>query len=182
MIYTGERPSPYVVTRTASGDYRLRLKGGRRTTEITARQLAGLRDGKDTIVDTGDGAPMIAAYATLDHAPLDVRTAALAILRSPHPRVRRDVTFAGRPAIEIFASAKRFGIEYTYYVAPHTFAPLGLVFHFAGSVTTLRYTMFRTLTLTAAHRAVVTLEGAHPAARIDSSPADYRAASARLLP
>jgi hypothetical protein len=51
-----------------------------------------------------------------------------------------------------------------------------------GQTTTARFTAFQVLTGTTANRALVTLTGAHPTARIDTSTADYNAASKRLQP
>jgi hypothetical protein len=179
-IYTNESPPPYTVRPAArAGRYLLTPAGTRSTITITATQLRGLRDGQDTIVFSNQ--PFVIPYSSLVKPPLDIRTIALSLLRSGHAQVQDHVKFAGRAAIEISGPGRVPGIQNSYYVAPRTYQPLGMVQRFHGATVTLRFTAYQLLPVTVANRALVTLPGAHPSARIDTSAADYNAAANRLL-
>lgn len=113
--------------------------------------------------------------------PPDVRATALALVRSAHARVREHVRFAGRAATEVSGPGAIPGSRVSYYLAPRTHRPLGLVTRVTGETVTVRFTGYRRLPGTVADRRLVTLTGAHPSARIDASAAAYKAALARLF-
>jgi hypothetical protein len=179
-IYTRESPPPYTVRPAGAGHYRL-SPGGAATITITAVDLRALRDGQDTIVWTDREHPSVVPFSSLVQQPLDIRETARALLRSRHPHVRRGVRFAGRPAIEISGPGRIPGSRDAYYVAPRTYHPLGVVHHFTGETVSVRFTVYRRLAPTAANRRLVTLPGAHPHARIDTTAAGYAAAAKRLF-
>jgi hypothetical protein len=179
-IYTRPSPPPYTVRPAGAGHYRL-SPGGAATITISAAELRALRDGRDTIVWTDPQHPSVVPFSSLVQQPLDIRATALALLRSPHPQVRRGVRFAGRPALEISGAGRIPGSRDSYYVAPRTYRPLGVVHHFTGETVTVRFTVYRRLPGTAANRRLVTLPGAHPRARIDTTAAGYSAAAKRLF-
>jgi hypothetical protein len=179
-IYTRQSPPPYTVRPAPGGRYRLTPQGAA-TIVITAADLRGLRDGDDTIVWTDPQHPSIVPFSSLVQQPLEIRQTALALLRSPHPRVRRHARFAGRAAIEVSGPGRIPGSHDAYYVAPHTYHPLGVVHRYTGETVTVRFSVYQRLPATADNRSRVTLPGAHPAARIDTSAAGYAAAEQRLL-
>lgn len=173
---------PYKVRPAArAGRYLLTPLGLRNVAPITitAAQLRGLRDGQDTILFSNQ--PAVVPYSSIVNRPLDIRKAALSLLRSGHAQVQGHVEVAGRTAIEISGPGRLAGMRNSYYVAPRTYQPLGMVQRFHGITVTLRLTAYQLLPETAANRELVTLPGAHPSARIDTSAADYNTAANRLL-
>jgi hypothetical protein len=105
-------------------------------------------------------------------------------VHSGQAQVLYDAQFAGRAAIEISGPGPIPAIfRESYYVAPRTHQPLGLVQRGAGKAGetwTTRFITYRLLPGTVANRALVTVPGTHPDATIDTRPADYTAASCRL--
>jgi hypothetical protein len=160
---------------------------GAPTITITATQLRALRDRRDTIIyDTRHHVSVVSFRSIQRQQPLlaSIRKTALALLRSGQAQVLYDAQFAGRAAIEISGPGPIPAItRESYYVAPRTYQPLGLLQRGAGKsgeTWTTRFTNYRLLPGTVANRALVTLPGAHPHAVIDTIAADYTAASNRL--
>ncbi|MGO9957508.1 MAG: hypothetical protein ACLP50_16315 [Solirubrobacteraceae bacterium] len=185
-IYTNE-PAPYTIRPgTGAGRYLLTPTHVKNppTITITANQLRGLRDGQDTIIWTGSHQISVVPYRSILHQSflISIRKTALALLRSGRAQVLYDVQFAGHAAIEIAGPGPIPAIRRDiYYVTPRTYRPLGLVQRMVGETTTTRFTTYRLLPGTVANRALVTLVGAHPRARIDTRAADYNAASNRIF-
>ena len=182
-IYTGDAPPHYTVRRLADGRYRLtthHYTPGQMT--ITAAQLRALRADRDTIVPAGAHMLQVIPFRAMERQPIDLRTDALAILHSAHPDVRR-VRFDGRAAIEVTGPGQIPRTRNRYYVAPHTYTPLGLVIALGdGAYVREHYTIYKLLAGgPAAVRRLVTLSGAHPHAHVDSSPAAFNKASERLI-
>ncbi|MFZ1995007.1 MAG: hypothetical protein WAU75_12915, partial [Solirubrobacteraceae bacterium] len=157
------------------------------TITITAPQLRALRDRQDTIIYDTRHHVSVVSYRSIQHQQpflANIRKTALALLHSGHAQVLYNTQFAGRAAIAISGPGPIPAIpRETYYVTPRTYRPLGLVQRGAGTsgqTWTTRFTTYRLLPGTVANRALVTLPGAHPHAVIDTSPADYNAASSRL--
>ncbi len=185
-IYTNEPPAYTIRPATRTGRYLLTPTDAKNppTITITANQLRGLRDGRGTIIWTGSHQVAVVPYRSILHQSflVSIRKTALALLRSGRAQVLYDVQFAGRAAIEISGPGPIPVIRREiYYVALRTYEPLGLVQRMVGETTTTRFTTYRLLPGTVANRALVTLSGAHPHAKIDTSPADYDAASNRLF-
>ncbi len=182
-IYTNESPPPYSVRGDArAGRYLLTLKPDRvPSATITTAQLQGLRDGRDTIVITSTHHAMVIPYSSLERPAFDARAAALKLLRSRHAQVRPHVPFAGQTAIEISGPGPDPRFRTSYFVAPRTYHPLGMVQRFGPQTWIARFTNYQLLPGTTGNRALVTLAGAHPSARIDTDAADFIAAAARLF-
>jgi hypothetical protein len=178
-IYTNQSPPRYTVRPAAHAGSYLLTPQGAPTITITAIQQRGLRDGQDTIVLGSP--PVVIPYRSLVKPPLDIHTTALSLLRSGRAQIQDHVTFAGRTAIEITGPGRVPGIENSYYVTPRSYQPLGLVQRALGTTVTLRFTAYQLLPGTVSDRALVTLPGAHPSARIDLSAAAFAAAADRLL-
>jgi hypothetical protein len=185
-IYANE-PAPYTIRPgTRAGRYLLTPTDAKNppTITITANQLRGLREGQDTIIWTGSHQVSVVPYRSILHQSflVSIRKTALALLRSGRAQVLYDVQFAGRAAIEISRPGPIPVIRREiYYVAPRTYQPLGLVQRVVGETTTTRFTTYRLLPGTVANRALVTLVGAHPSARVDTTAADYNAAANRIF-
>jgi hypothetical protein len=96
-------------------------------------------------------------------------------VHSGQAQVLYDAQFAGRAAIEISGPGPIPAIfRESYYVAPRTHQPLGLVQRGAGKAGetwTTRFITYRLLPGTVANRALVTVPGTHPDATIDTRPA-----------
>jgi hypothetical protein len=185
-IYT-DQPTPYTVRpSTQPGRYRLTPTQVTHppTITITASQLRALRDGQDTIISTSARHVSVVPYRSILHESflVSLRRTALALLRSGHAKVASGVQFRGHAAIAISGPGPiAFIREETYYVAPGSYRPLGFVQRMVGETATTQITTYRLLPGTTANRALVTLPGAHPGARIDTSPVDYAAASDRIF-
>ena len=181
-IYTNQSPPPYTVRRTGrAGLYLLTLRDTRRKITITSARLRALRDGQDTIVESTP--PLVIPYSSIATPPLNYRQMALSLLHPGHAQVRSGVQFAGQVAIEISGPA-RIGSTRTwssYYVAPRRYKPLGIVRRLLGVTLTSRFALYQLPPGTVANRELVTLPGAHPSARIDTSATDWNAAANRLL-
>jgi hypothetical protein len=189
-IYT-DQPPPFTIRPAAqAGRYLLTPTHDTDapTITITATQLRALRDGQDTIIYDTRHHVSVVSYRSIRHQQpflASIRKTALALLHSGHAHVLYKGQFAGRAAIEISGPGPIPAIHREiYYVAPRTYQPLGLVQRWAGKsgeTWTTRFTAYRLLPGTVANRALVTLPGAHPHAAIDTSPADYNAASSRVF-
>jgi hypothetical protein len=184
-IYTNQPPGYTIRPAPRAGHYLLTPTDDPNppTIEITAARLRALRDGQDTMLLKGKNRVAVVSYRSIAHTPFDARKQALALLHSRHARVLNDARFAGQTAIEISGTDPLAPIFHeSYYVTPKTYKPLGLVTRLTGETITARFTVFQVLRGTTTNRALVTLTGAHPTARIDTSAADYNAASKRLQP
>ncbi len=179
-VYTGQAPPTHTLRSLGGGRYRLTEIDATRATTISAAQVRALRDGRDTLT-VYDGRPVLVPYSALESQPLNVRVTALSLIHSPHPHVRRGVTFNGRAAIEVFGTGVIPTLRNEYYVAPHTYAPLGLIQRLHGTTSIERFTTYRLLPGTVANRSLVTLPGAHPQAKINNSPTAWNAAADRLF-
>jgi hypothetical protein len=183
-IYAGEGPPPYTVRRLNDGRYRLTTHWYKaRPTTITAAQLRALRTKRDTFFASGHTLEVVPFSALQHRPPFNLRTAALAILRSAHPAVR-STTFDGHAAIEVSGPGQIPKTRDDYYIAPRTDIPLGLVIQLGGGgFITMRYSTYNLLTGGPAtvHR-LVTLTGAHPHARVNTSTRAWNTASKHLLP
>lgn len=184
-IYAGEGPPPYKVRRLKDGRYRLTTHWyTARPTAITAAQLQALRAKRDTFFAAGRTLEVV-PFRDLQHRPFNLRIAALTILHSVHATVRR-TKFDGHAAIEISGRGpgQLPNSRNDYYVAPRTYTPLGLVIQMrGGAFVRERYTTYELLrgsprTL----RRLVTLTGAHPHARVNTSSTAWNTASKHLLP
>ncbi len=183
-IYAGEGPPPYTIRRLNDGRYRLTTRwytAG--PTTITAAQLRALRAKRDTFFASGHTLEVLPFSALQHRPPFNLRTAALAILHSAHPTVRR-TTFAGHAAIEVSGLGQIPKTRDDYYIAPRTYTPLGLVIQVGGGgFITMRYSTYKLLTGGPArvHR-LVTLTGAHPHAHVNTSTTAWNTASKYLMP
>ena len=185
-IYTDQSVPYKVRPSTRTGRYLLTLTDVKHppTVSITAEQLHALRDGQDTIISISSHHVSVVPYRSILHKPAlaSLRTTALALLRSGHAKVLYGVKFKGHTAIAISGPGPiAFIREETYYVAPGSYEPLGLVQRMVNETATTQITTYRLLPGTTANRALVTLPGAYPHAIINSSPAAYSAASNRLF-
>lgn len=181
-IFVGEGPPPYKVHRLKDGRYRLTTHWYTvRPLTITAAQLGALRAKRDTFVASGRTLEVI-PFSALQHRPFNVRTAVLAILHSAHPTLRR-TKFNGHPAIEVSGPGPNPSIRYDYYAAPRAYTPLGLVIQTGGGgFVRESYSTYELLHRgPAAVRRLVTLTGAHPHARVNTSATAWNTASKQLL-
>jgi hypothetical protein len=101
----------------------------------------------------------------------------LALLSSGGAQVAGHATIDGRDAIEIDSADGHT----TYFVDPHTYAPVELRTRGTGGGTALRFRTYENLDL-AGNSSLLSLEAQHPDARVDRDAADYRAAESRLFP
>ncbi len=185
-IYAGEGPPPYTVRRLKDDRYRLTTHWYTvRPATITAAQLRALRAKRDTFIASGHTLEVVPFTALQNRPPFNLRTAALTILHSAHATVRR-TKFDGHPAIEVSGRGpgQLPNTRNDYYIAPHTYTPLGLVIQLRGGVFVReRYTTYELLpggprTV----RRLVTLTGAHPHAHVNTSTTAWNIASKHLMP
>jgi hypothetical protein len=99
-------------------------------------------------------------------------------LRAGKLKVVGPITIDGRKAIKLAAI---HGID-EYDVAPGTYYPIRQVLSYGRAIkVTTTYSEYRVLPATLANQRLLSLAARHPGARVDDSPADYRAAQARLI-
>jgi hypothetical protein len=70
----------------------------------------------------------------------------------------------------------------TYLVDADTYFPIELRTKGDGGSVTMRFEVYEQLDATVANRALLSLTAQHPGARVDTDPAHFRAAQARLFP
>ena len=204
------RPAWKVVAGPTAGTFVLRFHGiqlrkaGKGTVNlndlvITAQQAKALKDGTDVVgfrLSKQNGATAIGV--TVMHATARMRAAKKtaagsapapdpssgsfrvqieALLSSGGARVAGHATIDGRDTIEIDSADGHT----TYFVDQHTYAPVELRTRGTGGGTALRFRTYEKLALEG-NSNLLSLEAQHPAARVDRSAGDYRAAEARLFP
>jgi hypothetical protein len=161
------------------------------TIDVSGEQARALRTGTATIAwrsisRTSGGRLVLNDPFVLESAfgsqtsgpPSDpIREEALDVMRSPGAHVRK-TSVHGSPAIEISsADGSR-----AYYVEPSSYRPGEVVTRGTEGMTRLRVATYEILPAASARPAVLSLQSAHPSARIDSNQADFAAAQLRLYP
>ena len=106
------------------------------------------------------------------------RREVLELLSSGDAHETGRVTLAGRDAIRIVGN----GGNATYFVDATTYNPIEFRTTGSGGGTSLRFVVYETLPLTAATRALLTVQAQHPDAIVNHDPAGFQAAQKRLFP
>jgi hypothetical protein len=148
---------------------------------ITAAQARALRDGTSQVQTLGSP-EQPSAYRMKITPALRVPSTTAQIqaeLKAGNLQVAGPTTIDGRKAIKLAPLHGPYGYEYD--VAPGTYYPIKQVFRTRGITVTTTYDQYRVLPATPANQQLLNLAARHPDARIDHSPAHYRAAQARLI-
>ena len=162
---------------------------------ITARQARAFRDGKLVVgfrisKENGVVTPSIALMRApkrvkdakpsppdADPSSGDFRDQIVAVLSSGGAKVVGHSTIDGRDTIEIDSADGHT----TYFVDPHSYAPVELRTRGTDGGTALRFRTYETLPLDG-NGDLLSLEAQHPTATVDRDLADYQAAETRLFP
>ncbi len=108
------------------------------------------------------------------------RAEILAMLKSGQVREDGHLTVDGREAIKLVGTEE--GGRQELLVDAATYDPIEWRTAGDGGGTVLRFVVYETLPDSSAARALLDLKAQHPGARVDTDPADYQKASARLFP
>lgn len=186
----------YTLTSIGGGSYRLSVTlphGGVDTQTLDAGKARALRDGTDVVQwfllyfdrrtqttkvepEVGPSHPRARQPQASQPDPASAGFVAElhGLLDSGHARVIRTTTSDGQPAIEISTLGVQSEPPITYYVNPHTYAPIELDSYTFGNpkyVTRVRFTTYATLPLAGNQQLLrVTVPST---AQVDRTPADY---------
>jgi hypothetical protein len=183
-IYTNE-PAPAFNLTAGSQAHTFTLQVDTHTLTVTAAQARKLRSGADIWAMDQNGNLMVIPRPTTGPQTLSwFRKAAIHLLHTPGTTVTRNVTVDGQNALQITSADGNT----VYDVAPGTYAPIQITQPNptlpgnTPSTTTSTISGWQKLPGTSANLALLSLTAQHPSATVDTSSADYTAASNRLFP